>query len=263
VLIALWPPGLIIGFLLLTMREPARRGLARQGKAMPFKQVFAEIGARRAVYLPLFIGLAFSALESFGLQEWRVPLLVRKYGWTPAQIGNWLLPLLLVGQLTGLFVGTALTEWLNKRHKDGTVRSTLICFTCAAPCAVIAPLMPTGELCLMMYTLGSMFGIASAIPQNAAIQRITPNEMRGQVTAVYLFMFIFFGAMGSVFIGSVNQRIVGDEAQLWKTMAVTAAILMPLAAVSIWFGVKPFGREIERLEALEALEAHEQGVRAG
>jgi MFS family permease len=254
VLLALWPPGLLIGFLLLTIREPARRGKAREGQSMPLTQVFAEIGRRRAVYLPLFIGLAFSALESQALGQWRVPLLIRKYGWDPAMIGNWLSPMVLVASLTGLFVGTALTEWLMKRYKDGIVRATLICFTLAIPCAVFAPMMPTGELCLLLYSLAGMFGIASAIPQNAAIQRITPNEMRGQVTAVYLYMFIFFGAMGSVVIGSINQYLMGGEANLWKTMAVTAAVLMPLAAISISFGVKPFGREIERLEALEAQE---------
>jgi MFS family permease len=103
--------------------------------------------------------------------------------------------------------------------------------------AVIAPLMPNGMLCLLMYALSGMFGIASAIPQNAAIQRITPNEMRGQVTAVYLFLFIYFGAMGSLMIGTINQRVMGDESQLWKTMALTAAVLMPLAAISVSFGL--------------------------
>ena len=50
-----------------------------------------------------------------------------------------------------------------------------------------------------------MFGLAGAVPQNAAIQRIAPNEMRGQVTAVYLFMFTFFGAVGSLVIGFVGR----------------------------------------------------------
>ena len=49
--------------------------------------------------------------------------------------------------------------------------------------------------------LGMFFGLAGAPAQNAAIQRIVPNEMRGQVTALYLFMFTFFGAMGSLVIG--------------------------------------------------------------
>ena len=35
------------------------------------------------------------------------------------------------------------------------------------------------------------------------------------------------------------------------TPTITAAILMPLAALIISLGIKPYGREVERLEALE------------
>jgi MFS family permease len=94
--------------------------------------------------------------------------------------------------------------------------------------------------------------MASAVPQNAAIQRITPNEMRGQVTAIYLFMFIVFGALGSQLIGTVTQRVFGSDAMLWKTIVLTASVLMPLAAISISLGIKPYGREVARLEALES-----------
>jgi len=77
--------------------------------------------------------------------------------------------------------------------------------------------------------------------------------MRGQVTAIYLFMFIVFGALGSQLIGTLTQRLFHSDADLWKTMVLTASVLMPLAAFSISRGIKPYGREVERLEALEAL----------
>ncbi len=35
-------------------------------------------------------------------------------------------------------------------------------------------------------------------------------------------------------------------------MVLTASILLPLAAFSISRGIKPYGREVERLEKLEA-----------
>ncbi|MES1975227.1 MAG: MFS transporter [Pseudomonadota bacterium] len=251
ILLMLAVPGLAVVCMLLMIREPDRRGLARAGKAMPIGEVFAEIWRRKAVYLPLFIGLAFSALESLGLQAWRAPFLIRTYGWSEQQIGNWSAPMLLVSAVLGLFIGTALTEWLGKRHKDAHVRATTILFAAAVPCSVLAPLMPSGELALFFYALSGMFGLGSAIPQNAAIQRITPNEMRGQVTAIYLFMFTFFGAMGSLVIGTVNQRLVGGEGRLWLAMAATAAVLMPLAAITISFGIRPYRREIERVEAIE------------
>lgn len=252
VLIMVGAPGLLIVAALLFMREPPRQGISGEMKSLPVRAVAHEIWQRKRVYLPLFIGLAFSALESQGLAAWRVPLMVRSHGWDEEQIGNWTAPLLLVTQLAGLYLGTMTTEWLGRKHKDAHVRTTTLMFSAAVPCAVLAPLVPWGELTLVLYSLGGMFGIASAVPQNAAIQRITPNRMRGQVTAIYLFMFIFFGAMGSLLIGTVTQRVLGDPQELWKAMALTAAVLMPLAAFTISRGIRPYREEILRLESLEA-----------
>ena len=151
--------------------------------------------------------------------------------------------------LVGAFVGTVFTEWLSKRYKDAYVRAATILWILLAPCEIIAPLMPSGELALLFVALGGVFAIASAVPQNAAIQRITPNQMRGRVTAIYLFMFIFFGAFGGQLIGSVTQRVFGGDSDLWKSMVLTASILLPLAAFTISRGIGPYGREVERLEA--------------
>jgi hypothetical protein len=52
-------------------------------------------------------------------------------------------------------------------------------------------------------------------------------------------------------IGSVTQRLFGNDADLWKSLVLTASILLPLAAFSISRGIKPYGREVERLEKLE------------
>jgi len=157
----------------------------------------------------------------------------------------------LVSALVGAVFGTLFVEWLAKRHKDANLRAAAILFAIAGPCEILAPLMPSAALSLVFLGGASVCGLASAVPQNAAIQRITPNEIRGQVTAVYLFMFIAFGALGGQMIGSVNQRVFHSDADLWKSLSLTAAILMPLAALIISLGIKPYGREVERLEALE------------
>jgi MFS family permease len=145
-----------------------------------------------------------------------------------------------------------LVEWLSKKYNDAHVRAATILFAAAAPFEIIAPLMPSGKLALLSYGVALVFGIASAVPQNSAIQRITPNEMRGQVTAIYLFMFIVFGALGSQLIGTITQRVFQSDALLWKTIVLTASVLMPLAAFAISRGIKPYGREVARLEALES-----------
>jgi len=255
VLMMVGAPGLVIAGLLLLAQEPPRRVVTGKAQIVPWSAVFREIWARKAVYLPLFIGLAFSATEFQGLLVWRPAFLTRTYGWTPDRIGHWLSIVVLVSWLLGAFFGTVFTEWLAKRFKDANVRAATILFALIVPFEIAAPLMPTGQLALLCAAAAGVCGLASAVPQNAAIQRITPNEMRGRVTAIYLFMFIAFGAIGGQLIGSVTQRVFRNDADLWKSIALTAAILLPLAAFTISRGVRPYGREVERLEQLEVKSA--------
>ncbi len=252
VLMMVGAPGLVIALLLLLAREPPRRGIAVAGKSLPVREVLREIGTRRSTYLPLFIGLACSAMQFLGVQAWFAPFMIRTYGWNEAQIGKWLGLVFLLSSLVGAALGTAFVEWLAKRYKDAHVRAATIVFSVAVPFAIAMPLMPTAALALACQGALGVCGLASSVPQNAAIQRITPNNMRGQVTAVYLFMFIVFGALGGQMIGTVAQRVFHSDADLWKAMALTASVLTPLAAFAISRGIKPYGREVERLEALEA-----------
>lgn len=254
--------GLVAAALLLGIREPARRIAAiNEHPQAPVTSLWQgvlratgwdaarAIHARGRVYYPLFFSLALAAVESFGLAFWRVPYLVRTFGWDEARIGLVMGPMLLVSQLAGVVLGGVFVEWLARRHKDANVRAAAILFCLTTVCAVAAPLMPTGEAALVLFSLGGMFALAGAVPQNAAIQRIAPSSMRGQVTAIYLFMFTFFGAMGSFVVGVVVQRVIGAEAGLWQAMALTAGLLLPLATLSMILAVRPYRAEVERLEA--------------
>lgn len=251
--------------LLLFVKEPARRGAVVPGIAPPENVSFGRkvgtfmgldalkgIRAKGMVYYPLFFALALSATESQGFGFWRVPFLVRTYGMEEGEIGRVLAPMLLVAQVIGLVLGGIMVSRLGRKYKDANVRTAAICFTVVTVCTISAPLMPTGELAMSAMAVATMFGLAGAPAQNAAVQRVAPQAMRGQVTAFYLFMFTFFGAMGSFVIGSVAQRVIGDETQLWKAIFLTAVILLPLATISMWRACKPYREEIERLEAAEA-----------
>lgn len=256
-------PGLLIALLFLTVKEPARLAPAPGAPQPPRDASFARrlltftgldavraIHAQRQVYYPLFAGLALSAIETFGLQFWRVPFLIRSYGWDEAQIGAVMGGMILIASLAGLFLGGVFVEWLAKRHKDANIRAAAILFACVTCCAIAAPLMPNGYASLGVMSLGAMFGIAGAVPQNAAIQRVAPNAMRGQVTAIYLFMFTFFGAMGSFVVGLVQDFVIGVEKDLWKTLVITASVLLPLATLCMVRAIRPYREEVERLEAL-------------
>jgi MFS family permease len=263
ILIMIGLPGLLAGCFYLMVREPPRRSPPGSQRLVPpdapaWRKAVAftgfdalrAINMRGAAYWPLFAALALSAIESQGLPAWRVPFISRTYGWDEAEIGNLLGPLLLGANLAGITLGGLFVSWLSRRYKDANVRATAIIFTCATICAISAPLMPTGELALAFMALTSLFGLAGAPAQNAAIQRIAPNEMRGQVTALYLFMFTFFGAMGSWVIGAVSSYIVGDPELIWQALLIVAGVFMPVATFFMWRAIKPYGEEVRRLEAM-------------
>ncbi len=262
VLIMIGTPGLLAGLFYVFLKEPPRRSPAGAHQLTapdaPFGRKFAAfmgwdalvaIWARKYVFLPLFAALALSAVESQGLPAWRIPFMARTYGWNEAETGALLGSLMLVSMLAGIFVGGVFVTWLGKRYKDANIRATTIIFACTTVTTIATPLMPTGELAVAAMALGVFFGLAGAPAQNAAIQRIVPNEKRGQVSALYLFMFTFFGGLGSWVIGSVSTFIVGDESKVWQAILITAVVFLPTATFFMWRGIRPYREEVERLEA--------------
>jgi MFS family permease len=263
VLVMVGLPGLLACLLWMFAKEPPRRSTPGAARLVPDDASFGRkvvvftgydalraINLRGATYYPLFAALALSAIESQGLLQWRVPLISRTYDWDEKSIGDLLSLMLLVGNLIGVTAGWLFVTWLAKRHKDANIRATAYIFACATVCAILTPLMPTPELAITFMAAASMFGLAGAPAQNAAIQRVAPNEMRGQVTAFYLFMFTVFGAIGSWLIGNVSTYIIGDEAQVWKAVLIVAGVFMPVATFFMFRAIEPYREEVERLEAL-------------
>ena len=247
--------GIVGALLMLTVREPARRGLsdATRGKAPPFRAVFAYVWKHRLLYLPQYLALAFYSVETFGLDSWRIEFLRRTYGLTPQAAGAILGPVLLVSQLLGLFLGTRLTEWLAKRTDDANLRTVAILYTLAPAFAVAAPLMPSPWLSIACSSVTGMLGTACAAPQNAALQSVTPNEMRGQITALYYFVFTAIGlGLGPTIMAFVTDDVIRNENLIRYAMSGTAAVMTPLAAIAMWIAVRPYGLAVAAIRAREA-----------
>lgn len=259
VLIYLALPSMIASILFLSVHEPQRLAPRAAGVHVPqhaglLRKIITFMGfdAARAihaggrVYYPMFGALALAAVESFGIMFWRVPYLMREFGWDAKQIGDAIGLTALIASILGMVVGGVFVEWLAKRHKDANIRAAFLCFCGTTAVIITALLIPDPFWSSVTFGCAAFFGIAGAVPQNAAIQRVAPNDMRGQVTAFYLFMFTFFGAMGSWFIGAISDKLTGN---LGQAILITACTLLPLAAFLMYRAIRPYREEVERLEA--------------
>lgn len=261
VLMYLAIPSMIASLLFLTAREPKRfapraNAVEIPTDAGPLRKAITFMGfdaaraihARGKIYYPMFAALALSAVEAFGIMFWRVPYLMREFDWDAAQIGNVVGSVALIASIAGMVAGGAFVEWLAKRHKDANIRAAFLCFCGSTIVIIVALLIPDPFWSSVAFGSGAFFAIAGAVPQNAAIQRVAPNEMRGQITAFYLFMFTFFGAMGSWFIGAVSDHVTHH---LGNAILFTAVTILPLAAFLMFRAIRPYREEVERLEAIE------------
>ncbi len=256
VFIAVGLPGLAVVLLLtLTVREPARRGLQVVGQLkVSLRSVLGYLIAHWKVFAPMFLALAFSSLGGFAQQQWLVAFFQRTYGWDVPRIGNTIGLVQLVAVPVGLAIGVWLAESFDRRRRtDAPLLVVIIAGLIRMPASIAMPLMPTASLAVLCQTLSlCSIGIGGA-SQNAALQIVTPNQMRGQVTALYLFTYNVIGfGLGPLFAGLITDHVFHQESDLRYSLLTMAAILSPLALAMVWLGVRPYVREVRRMSGMAA-----------
>jgi MFS family permease len=214
-------------------------------------EIISFLHDNRHTYGPLFLGTGLKALLAFGTSVWVPEFMIRKFGWTIGDIGLALGSILFVVAPLGLLCGGALAERLAKRgYADANLRVVLMASLGLIPTSILFPLMPSAGLALAVMALNTFIGSLGPGPQNAALQVVTPNRMRGQVTALFLAVFNLIGfGLGPTFVALLTDQLFGADRFLPYSLSLTAAILGPVAAFVIWRGMKPYGESVLRAEA--------------
>ena len=244
-------PGLFVALLMLTVKEPERRVT---GDAPSLKQVFAFLSEQRWLYGPLILGIALNTIAYVGNSSWSVVFFVRTYGWSVEQIALYMGLLMLVVMPIGTLVGSFLSERMTKAgYIDANMRLVLIVLAISIPLNVAFPLMPTGEMAIALSGMTMFLGAVIIGPQNAAIQIVTPNRMRGQITAAVLFGFNVIGyGLGPVILALVTDYVFQDEMQIRYALSSTYVVIGPLALFVLWFSLKPYRKAMELIKSEES-----------
>ena len=86
---------------------------------------------------------------------------------------------------------------------------------------------------------GAYLGIMAA-----SFSLITPNRMRGQATAIYIFCTSILGmALGGTVLAALTDFVYQDDGLLHYSIATVNAIFYPLAALLFWYCL-PAYREV-------------------
>jgi MFS family permease len=256
VYIAVGLPGILAALALgLTVKEPARHGVQADVK-VSMLEVLRFMGSKWKIFGAFMGSSAISGL-GFGVLTWQAAFYQRTFGWAPSKVGILMGVVSLFATLAGLFIGTWFYERLVKQGRhDAAMRVVLIGRLIALPAAVIVPLMSNGYVALGFTAVNYMMLGATGASMNSILQIISPNRMRGQITAIF---FLFYNLIGQGFspllIGMFTDLVLHDETKLRYAILTANLLFLPTSLFVLWLGRKAYAREVEQLEAAEAAAA--------
>ena len=245
-------PGLLLALLIATMIEPTRKDVVQTDSGdlqLPIKTVARFLWQRKRTYLALFMGSSMLAMAGYGSAAWYPEFFVRTYGVSKTEAGSSFGLIILVGGSLGVMLGPAISNWLARRgHTDSYVRAIMYASIVAVFPAVAAPLMPTMNLTLILLFPATLFGGAYLGVMAASFQPITPNQMRGQTTAMYIFVTNIFGmAVGTSILAAFTDFLYQDDGKLHYSIATANAIFYPAAVCLFAYCLKGYRRSVEEI----------------
>ncbi len=245
-------PGLPVALLTwLTVREPARRGVA---KSASLGEVWAYVRDNASTFSCLNVGIALVTLNAYGGTAWIPTMFVRRYGWKAGEVGMLFGLIVGIAGTCGVVFGGKLADWLHQRGRsDGNLRAALLGAVGWLPFGLAFPLAPTATWAAILLTpaiffLSMPFGVAPA-----AIQRMMPNTMRAQATAIYLFVINLIGlGSGATVVALFTEHVFQDQQALHYSLVVVGAITHLPAVVLLWLGQKHYRQSLDYLRDWQA-----------
>jgi MFS family permease len=231
-------PGVLFALLVYTVREPVRRDLlrTRSGAAsrLSFRSSLGEMRRRWQSLLGISIGAIFQSAPTYALISWTPTYFQRVHGWTAGQSGRGLAALLLTFGCAGIYAGGRLSDyWQKNGVTEGPLRVGVACAIGTALLLPAAFLAPQIAWTFLLMAPGIFFLALPMGTSAAALQRIFPNQVRGQVSALFLFLLNLGGlSLGPLMPGLLNDRLFHSGQMIGASLALTigsTALLMLVA----------------------------------
>lgn len=223
-------PGLLVALLiLLTVRDPQRLGLRRaadgQAQKPSIRDTFQFLSRHRRTFFCHYLGFSFYAMVLFALLSWTPAFYMRRFGMSPVDTGYMLGVVVLVANTAGVFCGGWLMDGLAKRgYRDAPLRAGVIGAVGMALPAVAFTQVDSLWLSVGLL-LPAMFFASFPMPTStAAMQILPPNQIRAQVSALFLLISNLIGlGVGTTAVALLTDRLFGTPGAVGQSLSLLIA----------------------------------------
>ena len=240
--------GLLFSFAFRLIKEPKRSG-AGTAAVVPIKEVVAYLKLNRRTVLSHNIGFAMIAFCSYGTAAWIPTYFVRVHGWSIGQVGLVFGLIVMIFGSLGIVTGGRLSDrWTAQGRSDAPMRVGLVAAICVIPFGagyMLSPSSLVAGLFLVPATffISMPFGVAPT-----AIQDIMPNRLRGQASALYLFIVNMIGlGIGPTAVAVVTDFVFHDDNMVGWSMFLVSGVAGVVAITLLATGMKPYRESLARV----------------
>jgi MFS family permease len=248
-------PGLLVGLLMFTVREPVRRNLlvrtAGQASHLSLREAISQLALRWQSVIGVSLGLATQALCNYALHAWGPTFFIRVFGWNKAQTGLVLGIMILVMGLVGMYVGGTLCDrWQRKKIREAPLRVAVISTAWAGVFFCLAMAIQDVAWTIPVLVPALFFLSMPVGSSYAALQLIVPNQVRGQASAVLIFSINVFGLiLGPWAVGALNDAL-GPQ-QVGYSLAIIVGLASAASATLFRVTYKPYRAHYQMMHGAE------------
>lgn len=251
-------PGILLTGVVLTLKEPERKGQLSGTDAVPIGEVLAFFKSRFKAYTSICFGVSMNAAFGFGSVVFLAFFFSRYHGLSGAEVGLIFGTIsIITGPLGLLFGGYLADKWFRQGKKDAHIRALMMAPIGFAIPAVAIVFVENTAIAWVLLAITNFFVNSPSGVAYASLQIVTPNQMRGQIISIYIMATSLIGYGGGPFaIGFMSDYVFSGEDALRFSYLAVALITVPLGILTFLWGRKAYMtavvEEEERTKAAEA-----------
>ena len=160
-----------------------------------------------------------------------------------ALLGAVVLSMGTVGIVAGGMIAGRL---LRRGVKDATLRTALFGMALSIPFLIAAPLVGSVALSVALFAPAILLSSVLVSLGTSTIQLVTPNEMRGQVSALGLMLTTVLGSvLGPSLVALCSDHLFADERRIGESLALVCGTMAVCSTVALALALRPLREAVE------------------
>ncbi|HEV2444094.1 MAG TPA: MFS transporter [Steroidobacteraceae bacterium] len=231
--------GLVMCAIMATVHEPVGRSFSPRrlrARLLELGEIRRAFGSHAGVLAPLYGALAFWSIVDFALLSWTPALLMRRFAWSPGEVGARLGAIVILTGLIGTPAGGLICDRVTA-HWGMRARYPLLLIMALGGIVGI-PVGLLGMPVAALASAGCWVFLSSAMGTTAiaTILDILPQESRGFGTSTISFNNIIVGlGLGPTLVALVTDKVFHDSQSVGYAMSciIAPSVLMAILLYAV------------------------------